>query len=200
MPSFILALLAQQWQLCLQRPECSSLLPLFHQHPLKLSIHPLRSAFLFTVNTPPLKAAVEKVEHHHPCSASITGSLNAFLNHLKILSSGGRSFGKGLHLQGDAALLEAYASVFATLSLDWEELFSPYLGDVGSHHLGRFLRLGHQRFKTLGHRLFEQSYAYVHQESELFVSTQDIQGFCEEVDHLLQKWERLLEKAESLTL
>lgn len=121
---------------------------------------------------------------------TISGPLKAFIN-LAITKNAHQSAQMGLSFEGDFNTVEAAQQLFLSLDIDWEEVLSPWTGDIIAHELGKFSK---QAKKSSAKRLsntLESLSDYLKEESLILPTPIEVEAFMNQVDHLRADVDRL---------
>jgi len=101
-------------------------------------------------------------------------------------------FNDQIRISGDLELGQSLKKVFDEMDIDWEGHLAYFTGDVAAYHLGKVFRKG-RRFQERCLSSFKKStQEYMIHEARLTPSQQELDGFCEDVDDLRLRAERLL--------
>lgn len=96
-----------------------------------------------------------------------------------------------LQLHGDSQALIELQKIAGDLDIDWEAPLADLFGDVIGHQLGRGLRAGFQWGWQALRNVRRQFDDYLMEESELLAPRWQVENFCNDVDQLALRTERL---------
>jgi len=111
-------------------------------------------------------------------------------------SSGARP--GAVQIQGDAELARAYQAFFQQLDPDWEESLAQRFGDVIGHRLAMMIKSVRAGLNQFGKDGAAMTRDYLHEEAELLVCREDMDGFLEAVDEIRDDVDRLAARIERL--
>ncbi len=94
-------------------------------------------------------------------------------------------------IQGDVEIGYQVYSLFKSIEIDWEEQLSHYTGDIIAHQMGNLARWVTGSLKSAGRNLQENTTEYIQEEICLLPSSQEVEDFCQDVEQLRQRVERL---------
>ena len=78
--------------------------------------------------------------HEGEVDVRVTGSTADFIAYARA-SKRGDSIGAGrIEISGDLATAQSVQALLSELQIDWEEILSRYIGDIGAHQAGRLVR------------------------------------------------------------
>lgn len=119
---------------------------------------------------------------------TITGSAVA----LRSLTTGNAALYRGeVKIEGDLAAGQQMKAILGALDPDWEEFVAPFLGDALTHRLGTLGRyLGAWMTRTR-ESLRENTHDYLEEEAQLLAPESQVRHFCQEVDELRARADRL---------
>lgn len=119
---------------------------------------------------------------------TITGSLRA----LRSLTQDNGALYKGeVLIEGDIGLGQTLKEVLGALDPDWEELISPFIGDLLAHRIGVQRQRLSAWFARTESAFKQNSSEYLQEESEILAPNSQVRAFCAEVDELRAASDRL---------
>jgi ubiquinone biosynthesis accessory factor UbiJ len=107
-------------------------------------------------------------------------------------------FNDNIRISGDLELGQALKKVFDEMDIDWEGHLAHFTGDVAAFQIGKVLRKGLQFQEKCVEHLRQSTKAYLIHEVHMTPSKLEIDEFCEDVDELRLRAERLLAHAHYL--
>lgn len=126
-----------------------------------------------------------------PTETKICGTPLQMLNVMINKENRQQFFADDLTIQGNAELGQQVIDIFDELKIDWEEHLSHIIGDVPTHHLGRFIQtIGHW-LKTTEKSFSQNMNEYLHEEAEWFPTREALQDFFREIDTLREDLDRI---------
>lgn len=108
-----------------------------------------------------------------------------------LISNNNGSMPNTVSINGDIHLAQGLYQLSNQIDLDWENYLSQYIGDVGAHQLGRFVKNAKswgRRFKESMELNFSE---YVTEEKNLVATATELNEFYQQVDDLSMATERL---------
>ncbi len=130
--------------------------------------------------------------------AFVRGTPGAFLRGLIFQQPAETAFDPAIVVEGDTALVLGIRAVLLRVDVDWEELFSHYLGDTLSHQLGNLSR----EVKRWGGRarqtLMQDMAEYLTEEARYVVQRNELDAFVTAVERLRDDAERLEQRVQRL--
>jgi ubiquinone biosynthesis protein UbiJ len=129
---------------------------------------------------------------------TLSGTASEFLGLWRARSKTTALSDSGISLTGDSQLLQQVQQVAKHLDIDWEALLAEHTGDVIAHQLGRVARgAGHwlKMARSEAERLMSEFLQY---ESGTVPSRHEVQVFCNEVDELNLRMDRLQARLDAL--
>jgi len=100
-------------------------------------------------------------------------------------------FNDQIRISGDVQVGQQVKKLFDELQIDWEGHLAHFTGDVVAHQIGSFVRHGLSFKQRLSDSLRKNLSDYVHDESRLLPSQQELEDFYAEIDELNLSVERL---------
>ena len=101
-------------------------------------------------------------------------------------------FNDNIRITGDLELGQALKKIFDDMDIDWEGHLAHFTGDVAAYHLGKVFRKGLRFQEKCVEHLRQSTHDYLIHEVHMTPSKQELDAFCEDVDELRLKAERLL--------
>ncbi len=108
-------------------------------------------------------------------------------------------------IEGDAGVGEGLRSILSNIDIDIEEVVAPLTGDTIAHQIGRIGKSFNAWFAETGTSIKRNSSEYLQEEAQILAPNSEVNRFCNEVDELREKSDRLdarvraLEKSQSST-
>lgn len=128
---------------------------------------------------------------HAPADARLSGSADGFARLLASPDPAAELINGPLAVYGDSQALQRLQRILRDLDIDWEAPLSRLLGDVAGHALGRTLRRGARQVGYAGERVMAQGRDWLNEESELVANRWHVTRFCNDVDELAERVDRL---------
>ena len=132
--------------------------------------------------------------YHGEATASLAGNAEDFLRLWRAGDPAAELINGPLAVHGDSSALITLQKALSQLEPDWEAPLVRLFGDIGGHQLGQSLRAGGRYLRYAGGSLQRQLQDYLLYESELLPGADDIANFCDEVDALRTRTDRLAAK------
>ena len=104
-------------------------------------------------------------------------------------------FNDNIRITGDLELGQALKKIFDSMDIDWEGHLAHFTGDVAAYHIGKVMRKGLRFQEKCVENLRQSTQAYLIHEVHMTPSKQELNEFCEDVDELRLRAERLLAHA-----
>ena len=95
-----------------------------------------------------------------------------------------RFFADDLVMEGDAETGQQVVELFDRMEIDWEELFSHFVGDIPAHQTGRLIHGVASWFKEARDSFVQDVSEYVHEEAQWLPTHEALQDFFSEIDVL----------------
>jgi ubiquinone biosynthesis protein UbiJ len=118
----------------------------------------------------------------------VSGSLN---NLLSLRQSNDALYRGDVRIEGDMAVGQELRDIIGAVHVNWEELFSPVLGDSTAQQLGQMGEQFTEWFKRSRSRVRQNTSDYLQEDAELLAVKGEVQRFCNEVDELRADVDRL---------
>jgi ubiquinone biosynthesis accessory factor UbiJ len=113
-------------------------------------------------------------EYEGPVDVHVTGRISDFIAYARA-SKGGDSIGPGrIEISGDLSTAQSVQAILSELRIDWEEILSRYIGDVGAHQAGRFARSLGLFGRKAAERLEQDLSEYLQIEANLLPTRRDV--------------------------
>ena len=97
----------------------------------------------------------------------------------------------GVSITGEVMVAQRLQVVMRRLRIDWEELLSRYVGDVGAHEMARHARSGWQWGTRAVESLMRDCAEYLVEEVRRLAEPHEVRAFADAVDDLRDDVERL---------
>jgi len=159
---------------------------------IKLIISPLDVSFYiqFTDNNINLLALYDGEPN-----TTIHSSPIGFIRLSLLPSSRARSlFNDKIRLSGDTEVGMAVKRLFDEIDIDWEGHIAQFTGDIIAHQLGRFVKKGLSKTRSINASLTRQMQEFIQNECQLTPSQAELDEFYHECDELTLATERLAAK------
>lgn len=108
-------------------------------------------------------------------------------------------FAEDIKIEGDAEIAQSVINLFDELQIDWEEYLSQLVGDVPSHHIGRFAKSAMNWLKKSKNTLRLNISDYLQEEIKCYPPKEEVENFYHEVDELRMAVDRLEARLRSVT-
>lgn len=95
-----------------------------------------------------------------------------------------------LIIQGDPHLAQEIQTILSSLSIDWEEHLSKFLGDGPAFHIGKIAEHTHNWVKETQQNMQLNTKEFLQQETDLLPARRAIEDFLQDVDNLRNDVER----------
>ncbi|MBI5448421.1 MAG: SCP2 sterol-binding domain-containing protein [Gammaproteobacteria bacterium] len=105
-----------------------------------------------------------------------------------------------LEINGDILFLQALREILMSIEVDWEELFSPYLGNSLTHHMGRAIKKMKKIVQKNSGLLKENIKLYTQEEVKLFPPKEEINDWYDEISRLKDDVARAEARVERLMI
>ena len=120
--------------------------------------------------------------HEGAADVTITGNLIAFARMLG--SSSAPQASADMQIQGDIELGQQFQRIFKGFEVDWEELSSQYIGDIGARQLGNLARRLRAWRRQAHQDLVQNIGEYLLEEVTMTPFADEIESFMQDVDRL----------------
>ena len=168
-------------------PESVLTLQTLHGKILKLHIKPIVLFFCF-------ENAKVKIKSQSDLNATATleGYPLAFLQ-LPFLdkSQVPKLFKQELKISGDLEFGQQVRHLFQNIDIDWEEHLSQFTGDIVAHEVTNIFHRTTNFFKKINHSMQRNLTEYLQEETEHLPCKEEIEDFCDDIDHLKLRVDRL---------
>lgn len=134
--------------------------------------------------------SIESIDSVESIDAVIYGPLKAFLV-LGCSKDVLKASQLGLTFEGELETIEDIKALFLSLSIDWEEYLSHWMGDALAHHAGQWVRSGLNYQKEFLSNARDNTVLYLSEEAKLLPTKPELNLFFEKVDVLRADVERL---------
>jgi len=129
---------------------------------------------------------------------TLSGSASAFLQLWRARGKPTALTESGVTLTGDTDVMQQLQAISAQLDIDWEALLADHTGDIVAHQLGQAMRgAGHwlRSARREAERLVSE---YLQYENRSIPTRHDVQRFCDEVDDVVLRMDRLQARLDAL--
>lgn len=130
--------------------------------------------------------------------ATLSGTASAFLAMWRARSKTTALSDSGVALTGDSTLLQHVQNIAKNLDIDWEALLAEHTGDVIAHQLGRAARGAGYWLRSARREAERLMSEFLQFESNTVPSRHEVQGFCNDVDDVVLRMDRLQARIEQL--
>jgi ubiquinone biosynthesis accessory factor UbiJ len=111
----------------------------------------------------------------------VTGKISDFIAYARA-SKRGDSIGAGrIEISGDLSTAQSVQALLSELRIDWEEILSRYIGDVGAHQGGRFVRAAGSFGREAAERLEQDLSEYLQMEAHVLPTRRDTERLARAV-------------------
>ena len=139
--------------------------------------------------------------HEGEVDVRVTGSTTDFIAYARA-SKRGDSIGAGrIEISGDLATAQSVQALLSELQIDWEEILSRYIGDIGAHQAGRLLRSVNEWGTNAARRLEQDIAEYLQIEANVLPTRRDAERLgravfilADDVDRLEARVRRIEQK------
>lgn len=97
----------------------------------------------------------------------------------------------GLEIIGDASLAQQLQRFMAVAQIDWEEIMAQLSGDFVATRFGHIFRRGRSEMARNRENLCANATEFLHYEGKILPARQEVDSFCQQVDHLRHDVARL---------
>lgn len=138
-------------------------------------------------------------DHSLPVDTFIKGTPLSLLHMTLAQQDRKRFFAEEVMIEGDLELGQQVIDFLDNIEIDWEEIFSHWLGDVPVHQLGRLVRNLKNFSQRVRETVRQNIDEYVHEEVNLFPPPEALEDFFQEVDALRMDVDRLEARLNKMT-
>lgn len=145
--------------------------------------------FTFDVIDGAISVASKTNDLKHDMQVTLTGT---FQDLAKLIKNDQHSLAQsGVDVSGKAQLLVNFQELFSNLDIDWEEALIEKFGNTAGPQIASALRKTKVWSEQQNHD-FQQFFPdYLTQELQLIPSTEEIEYFCEDVDNVKSRYDRI---------
>ncbi|MCP4476316.1 MAG: hypothetical protein GY821_17510 [Gammaproteobacteria bacterium] len=97
----------------------------------------------------------------------------------------------GLEIIGDASLAQQLQRFMAVARIDWEEILAQLSGDFVATRFGHIFRRSRGEMARNRENLCANATEFLHYEGQILPARQEVDSFCQQVDHLRHDVARL---------
>ena len=120
-------------------------------------------------------------KHEGQVDVQVTGSISDFIAYARA-SKRGDSIGAGrIEISGDVVTAQSVQALLSELDIDWEDILSRYVGDVGAHQAGRIFRSLVSFGRKASERLEQDLSEYLQIEAHVLPTRRDADRLCRAV-------------------
>tara|TARA_B110000879_G_C11175639_1_gene515828 strand:- start:2196 stop:2789 length:594 start_codon:yes stop_codon:yes gene_type:complete len=158
---------------------------------LKLCVKPITVYFCFENSALNIKSHVAD----ELITATLEGYPLAFIQlHFSSIENAPKLFKQELSIHGDMAFGQNVRDLFQTIDIDWQEYLSHFTGDIIAHELGNLFHRSTLFANTLSTNLQQNLTEYLQEEAKHLPCKEEIEDFCDDIDHLTLRADRLQAK------
>jgi ubiquinone biosynthesis protein UbiJ len=107
-------------------------------------------------------------------------------------------FAGHVQITGDTELAHRFSQVLGSLSIDWEEQLSKFIGDTAAHAVGRQTRATQARAESVSQTLQQNLGEYLSEEARLVPHPYEMAAWSEDVSTIRNDVERLVARVQLL--
>ena len=122
---------------------------------------------------------------------TLSGTASGFLQLWRVRSNATALTDSGVLLTGDSQLLQQLQHISAQLDIDWEAVMAERTGDIVAHQFGLAVRSASGWLRTAQREAERLMSEFLQFESDTTPNRHDIQRFCNDVDALTLRMDRL---------
>lgn len=122
---------------------------------------------------------------------TLSGRASDFLKLWQLRSKPTALSDSGITLTGDSQLLQTLQGISRQLEIDWEALLAEHTGDIIAHQLGQVVRGARHWLQGAQREAERLASEFLQYEKQTTPSRHAVQGFCNEVDELTLRMDRL---------
>lgn len=126
-----------------------------------------------------------------PSNTQVSGKPSDFLELMLAKDPASALINGNITVKGSASALIDLQKVFKNTRLDWEFELSKLVGDFAAHEIGKVVAHSTQWLKQQRPKLDAQLKEIVYNEARLLASREEIRRFCNDVDDLSARLDRL---------
>ena len=109
------------------------------------------------------------------------------------------NYSLGIEIDGDLEFAREVSSVFRSLDIEWEEIFSKLIGDAPAYQLSKFMSTFRNNFERSKHSAKAHLRYIITDRMDQIVSSQEAELFYREVDQIAVDTAKLEQKINLLT-
>lgn len=163
---------------------------------LKLIIKPITLFFIFEKQGIKIKQNLDDAQ----VDASIEGYPLAFIQlHFSHKAQAPNLFKQDLTISGDIDFGQDVRELFSELDIDWEEYLSKFTGDIIAHSLMNVFKDLTECTEQVSESMQQNLTEYLQEEIKILPNREEVSDFCDEVDALSLKADRLQAKVDLLS-
>lgn len=129
---------------------------------------------------------------------TLSGSASAFLQLWRARGKATALSDSGVTLTGDSGLMQQLQAISARLDIDWEALLADHTGDIVAHQLGQAVRGAGYWLRSARREAERLVSEYLQYENRSTPSRHEVARFCNEVDDLALRMDRLQARLDAL--
>lgn len=123
--------------------------------------------------------------------ATLSGSASAFLQLWRARSKPTALTDSGVALTGDNAVMQTVQAISKGMDIDWEALLAAHTGDLIAHQVGQAVRGANFWLRSARREAERLVGEFLQYEQRSAPSRHEVQRFCDEVDELALRMDRL---------
>ena len=142
--------------------------------------------------------AIDSTEYSLTVDAQVSASASTFSRLLLEDHATRPLVSRDLDIKGDTQLVQDMFTAMNQLDVEWEDLLSPMLGDVGTHQLSQFLANANRWLAESRTRMSQNVDDYLKEETKIFPTTIEVENFNNGLDALKLRIDRAEARVKSL--
>ena len=130
--------------------------------------------------------------------ATLSGNASAFLQLWRARKKPTALADSGVTLTGDSGVMQTIQAISRDMEIDWEALLAEHTGDIVAHQLGQAVRGAGYWLRSVRREAERLVSEYLQYETHTIPSRHDVQRFCNEVDDVTLRTDRLQARLDAL--
>ncbi len=131
---------------------------------------------------------------------TLSGTSNAFLQLWRARGKATALTSSGVTLTGDSNVIQQLQAISAQLDIDWEALLADHTGDIVAHQFGQAMRGAGYWLRSARREAERLLSEYLQYENNTIPSRHAVQRFCNDVDDLGLRMDRLQARLDAYVL
>ncbi len=169
-------------------PSSSTKLQALDGKILKLCIKPITVFFCFEQD----KIVINQKITEDRVTATLEGYPLAFIQlHFASKENAPKLFKQELSIQGDLQFGQEVRDLFQTLDIDWEEYLSQFTGDIIAYEVNQLFQRSSLFASKLNVSIQQNITEFLQEEAKHLPCKEEIEDFCDDIDHLTLRVDRL---------